>query len=102
MKVDLTSVKVIKKFDVFTKGDFKKQEFVVEASKYDKLKIQAVGDRIDFLSKINEGDAVDVSFFVQGSEWNDKFFVNLGLAYIKKSEGATAEPVADDGMDLPF
>lgn len=102
MKVDLTSVKVIKKFDVFTKGDFKKQEFVVEASQYDKLKIQAVGDKIDFLTKINEGDTVDVSFFVQGSEWNDKFFVNLGLAYIKKAEGVATETVADNGTDLPF
>lgn len=108
MKVDLTNVQVIKKFDAqttITKSgkDFKRQEFVVKASEYDELKIQATNDKVDFLKGINEGDMVDVSFFVQGSKWKDVWFTNLGMAYIKKLELAGNVSHASSSADnLPF
>lgn len=101
MKLENLKGRVIKKFDLYTKGDFKKLEVVIEAGTKEHpnpLKVGAMNDRVDFLEKLTVGDEVEFSVFIAGNEWNDKYFVNLNLAYIKKLEGATA--VAED--NLPF
>jgi hypothetical protein len=94
---------IVKKFDMYTKGDFKKVELVIETGDGDHknpLKVAAMNDRVDFVEKLNEGDTVEFSAFVTGNEWNDKYFINLNLAYIKKTEGAVAKANIDS--DLPF
>ena len=103
MKVEGRGV-VVKKFDLFTKGDFKKLEFVVnvKSGEYDNpVKITAMRDRVDFAEKLKEGDEVEFSAFIQGNEWDGKYFTNLNLAYVKVLEAETAS-VEDNGTDLPF
>ena len=108
MKVDNMKGTLIKKFDLFEKGDFKKLEFVIKVDEYNELKIQAVADKIDFLKNINEGDQVEFSYFVNGKAYNDTWFVNLTIAYIKKMEvsntasAPSSNLVADTADDLPF
>jgi hypothetical protein len=110
MKVDLQNVRVVKKFDVLTLkkkngDDFLKQEFIVKASEYDHVKITAMADKLDFLKNINEGDTVDVSFFVGGwyNEAKGDCWNNLNMQFIKKAEGqAVAQPVDSHADNLPF
>jgi hypothetical protein len=104
MKVENQQGTVIKKFDVFEKGNFKKLEFVVnvKSGEYDNpVKITAINDRVDFAEKLKEGDKVEFSAFVQGNEWEGKYFTNLNLAYVKVLEAETAS-VEDSGDSLPF
>jgi len=103
MKLENLKGKVIKKFDLYTKGDFKKLEIVIETGTSEHpnpLKVAAMNDRVDFLEKLSVGDEVEFSAFVAGNDWNDKYFVNLNLAFIKKTEGAASG--ATVGSDLPF
>ena len=53
---------------------FKKREFVVteNSGNYPQdILFQAVQDRVTMLDGINEGDSVDVSFFLRGREWTN-------------------------------
>lgn len=103
MRVDATGT-VVKKFDLFEKGEFKKLEFVVNVKEgeYDNpVKITAMKDKVDFVEKLNVGDKVEFSAFVSGNEWNDKYFINMNLGFVKVlSEEAAPAPVG--GTDLPF
>jgi len=101
MKIESNGT-IVKKFDMYTKGDFKKVELVIETGDGDHknpLKVAAMSDIVLLFQTINDGDTVEFSAFVTGNEWNEKYFVNLNLAYIKKTEGAA---LASTGSDLPF
>jgi hypothetical protein len=95
---------VVKKFDTFTKGDFKKIEFVVNCKngEYDNLvKITATTKLAPAVEAgLNVGDEVKFTAFVQGNEWKDKYFINLNLASFEKLIAATS--TADTVTDLPF
>jgi hypothetical protein len=95
---------VVKKFDTFTKGDFKKIEFVVNCKngEYDNLvKITATTKLAPAVEAgLNVGDEVKFTAFVQGNEWKDKYFINLNLASFEKLIAAT--PTPDTVTDLPF
>jgi hypothetical protein len=95
---------VVKKFDTFTKGDFKKIEFVVNCKngEYDNpVKLTATTKLAPAVEAgLNVGDEVKFTAFVQGNEWKDKFFINLNLASFEKVNVAT--PTPDTVGDLPF
>ena len=92
---------VVKKFDPFTKGEFKKIDFVVNCKngEYDNtVKITATTKLAPAVeSGLNVGDVVKFTAFVQGNEWNDKFFINLNLASFEKVkvEETQKEPIKD-------
>ncbi|MFZ5552316.1 MAG: DUF3127 domain-containing protein [Bacteroidota bacterium] len=54
---------------------FRKREFVLtdNSSQYPQhISIQATQDKCDLLNAFNEGDEVEVGFYLRGREWQDK------------------------------
>jgi hypothetical protein len=109
--------KVTKMMDpqTFSSG-FTKREFVIQTDdKYPQsIKIECVQERLSLLDKVHDGDTVNVSFRIRGSEYNGKFFVNLqayGITVANAGEGAgpeesnriPPEPEAESESDgMPF
>lgn len=63
----------------FNKG-FTKKEFVVqvEGGKYPQfIKFDFIKEKIDLIQGIRLGSDVKVYFNIRGSEYNDKYYVNL-------------------------
>lgn len=59
---------------------FTKREFVIETEngKYPQLiKFEAIKDKVEQLSQLRVGDAVNVSFDIRGSEYKERFYVQL-------------------------
>jgi len=105
---------------------FTKREFILltDDSYPQKVKFECLKERCALLDGIREGDHVSVSFRVRGSEYNDRFFVNLQAQEIvptggepaegSSSTGSVQEPVGseggfrpspsepEEGEDLPF
>jgi single-strand DNA-binding protein len=72
-------VKAILDEQTFASG-FNKREFVVTNSegKFPQdIKFETVKDKTALVAPLKVGDSVTVSFDLEGSEWNGKFFVNL-------------------------
>jgi single-strand DNA-binding protein len=75
---------------------FAKREFVVEVpdGKYPQmLKFECVKDKIAMLDGVKVGDSVKVAFDIRGSEYKERFYVNLNAWKIGKADGS---PAADD------
>jgi single-strand DNA-binding protein len=73
---------------------FAKREFVVEVpdGKYPQmLKFECVKDKIAMLDGIRVGDPVKVAFDIRGSEYKERFYVNLNAWKITKGEGGEGE-----------
>ena len=73
---------------------FAKREFVVEVpdGKYPQmLKFECVKDKIAMLDGIRVGDPVKVAFDIRGSEYKERFYVNLNAWKITKGEGGDGE-----------
>ena len=73
---------------------FAKREFVVEVpdGKYPQmLKFECVKDKISMLDGIRVGDPVKVAFDIRGSEYKERFYVNLNAWKITKGEGGDGE-----------
>ena len=107
MKVSTTGT-VLKVFPTqeFDSG-FKKRTFILKVDEYNELPLDMTKDKVDFLNNINEGDQVDVSFFVGGRHWkDDKWFPSLTCGYVKKMDGdtapATVAATTEVNDDLPF
>ena len=105
MKVS-TNGTVIKVFPTqeFDSG-FKKRTFILKVDEYNELPLDMTKYKVEFLDKINEGDEVEVSFFVGGRHWkDDKWFPSLSCVYVKKTEGKSepATTVSAHEDDLPF
>jgi single-strand DNA-binding protein len=69
---------------------FAKREFVVEVpdGKYPQmLKFECVKDKIAMLDGVRIGDPVKVAFDIRGSEYKERFYVNLNAWKITKGEG---------------
>ena len=83
-------------FDVQTfASGFSKREFVVEVpdGKFPQMiKFECVKDKTAMLDKLSIGDTVKVSFDIRGSEYKERFYVNLNAWKLTKSGG----PVGDD------
>lgn len=99
----------------FSSG-FTKREFIIQTDdKYPQsIKFECVKERLSLLDKVHDGDTVNVSFRIRGSEYNGKFFVNLqaigvtvasagGGAGSEDGERIPPEPEAEVGSDgMPF
>ena len=73
---------------------FAKREFVVEVpdGKYPQmLKFECVKDKISMLEGVKIGDPVKVAFDIRGSEYKERFYVNLNAWKITKGEGGDGE-----------
>ena len=73
---------------------FAKREFVVEVpdGKYPQmLKFECVKDKIAMLDGVRIGDPVKVAFDIRGSEYKERFYVNLNAWKITKGEGGDGE-----------
>ena len=73
------TVKVIYDTQTFASG-FAKREFVIEVpdGKYPQmLKFECVKDKVSMLDNVKVGDNVSVSFDIRGSEYKERFYVNL-------------------------
>lgn len=96
MAYELTgNVKEIFDEQTFASG-FNKREFVVttEADKFPQdVKFECLKDKVELVAKLNKGDKVNVSFDINGREWNGKYFVNL-VAW--KIEGGAKAPAGDE------
>jgi hypothetical protein len=93
------TVKTVSDKQTFSSG-FEKREFVITTDdKYPhNVKFECIKERCSLLDNVHEGDGVDVSFRIRGSEYNGKFFVNLQAFEVKVagSNGGAGRPPADD------
>ena len=75
--------------DIQTFGSgFTKREFVVEVEdgKYPQLiKFEAVKDKTALTDGFKVGDEVNVKFDIRGSEYKDRFYVNLNAWKVDKA-----------------
>lgn len=70
---------------------FYKQEFVVTTDEKfpQEVKLACLKEKVSALKEFKEGDSVQVSFNINGREWNEKYFVDL-TAWKIESAGAEA------------
>jgi len=108
------TVKEIFPEQTFASG-FNKREFVVTTEdKFPQdVKFECLKEKVELVDKLKKNDKVNVSFDVNGREWNGKYFVNLVAWKIdagsskkaKDDEAPQWEPdeaeVTDDD-DVPF
>ncbi|MDA1069450.1 MAG: DUF3127 domain-containing protein [Verrucomicrobia bacterium] len=84
---------------------FNKRAFVVtsEADKFlQDIQFECLKERVEFVEKFSIGDKVNVSFDVNGREWNGKYFVNLVAWKIDSKSGSSAGSATnDDEPPLP-
>lgn len=102
---------------------FKKREFVVTdaSGNYPQdISFQLTQERVTQLDDVNQGDMVNVSFFIRGREWTSpagevRYFNSLDVWKVEKMSGgagapnaeptsaASAETFVEEGDDdLPF
>jgi single-strand DNA-binding protein len=92
---------------------FKKREFIIETDEQypQKLKFEMKQEKCGLLDNKKVGDMLKVSFNIRGSEWQNKFYVNLQAWRIDKvtSEDNDSEETGDyeyktydTGDELPF
>jgi single-strand DNA-binding protein len=89
------TLKHILDLQTFASG-FSKREFVIEVpdGKFPQMiKFECVKDKTAMLDKLSPGDTVKVSFDIRGSEYKERFYVNLNAWKITKTSGGGA----DDG-----
>jgi hypothetical protein len=87
------TLKLLYDTQTFASG-FAKREFVVEVpdGKYPQmLKFECVKDKISMLDGVKIGDPVKVAFDIRGSEYKERFYVNLNAWKITKGEGGDGE-----------
>ncbi|MEK7953692.1 DUF3127 domain-containing protein [Luteolibacter soli] len=79
---------------------FAKREFVVEVpdGKYPQmLKFECVKDKISMLDDVKIGDAVKIAFDIRGSEYKERFYVNLNAWKLTKADGGSSSGGSDEG-----
>ena len=81
-------------YDVQTfASGFSKREFVVEVadSKFPQMiKFECVKDKTSMLDSVRVGDSVKVAFDIRGSEYKERFYVNLNAWKLTKAEGGSS------------
>jgi len=84
------------KYDtVQVKETFKKREFVLEIANgmYPQhVKFQLLQDKTAALDSYNVGDELQVSFDLQGREWQGKYFTNLNAWRIQQGTAPNSSP----------
>lgn len=87
------TLKLLYDTQTFASG-FAKREFVVEVpdGKYPQMvKFECVKDKIAMLEGIRIGDPVKVAFDIRGSEYKERFYVNLNAWKITRTGGGDGE-----------
>ena len=93
------TLKQIYDVQTFASG-FSKREFVVEVpdGKYPQMiKFECVKDKTSMLDGVSVGDAVKVAFDIRGSEYKERFYVNLNAWKLTKADGAGGGDDYDSG-----
>lgn len=82
MSLDVTG-RIIQKMDVVSgssaRGDWKKQEFVIEtAEQYPKkICLSLWGDKVDSLNQFKEGDFIQASINIESREYNGRWYTDV-------------------------
>ena len=101
------TLKLIFDVQTFSSG-FSKREFVVEVpdGKFPQMiKFECVKDKTAMLDKLSIGDTVKVSFDIRGSEYKERFYVNLNAWKLTKSGGHAGDdepPRGHSSLDASF
>lgn len=79
---------------------FSKREFVVEVQdgKFPQMiKFECLKDKTSMLDGLNVGDSLKVAFDIRGSEYKERFYVNLNAWKVAKADGNSGDqaPPAD-------
>lgn len=93
-------LKTVLEVQSFSSG-FTKREFVVTTEEQypQDIKFELYKDKTSAIDKFKEGDILNVSFNVRGSEYNGKYFVNLNAWKIDVAQaGGNDIPPALDPM----
>ncbi len=96
-------------YDVQTfASGFSKREFVVEVAdgKFPQMiKFECVKDKTSMLDGFNVGDAVKVAFDIRGSEYKERFYVNLNAWKLSKADaggGDEGDQRYNSSLDAQF
>lgn len=86
-----------------SKGEWKKQEFVLEVpgTYPKKVCIAVYGDDVAKL-KVNTGESVKASVNIESREYNGKWYTNISAWKIDKEAGVESNSDLDTGDSLPF
>lgn len=102
------TLKLLLDTQTFASG-FSKREFVVEVpdGRFPQMiKFECVKDKIAMLDSLRIGDTVKVAFDIRGSEYKERYYVNLNAWKISKSGGSGGDddsgPRANSSMDASF
>jgi hypothetical protein len=70
------------------KNDFTKREFIIDnGNKYQNtVKFELTKENCQLTNGLVEGDEVTVSFWVNGTEWQGNYYVNLSASEIKATQ----------------
>lgn len=96
------TVKVVMDEMTFPSG-FSKREFVVtsEGDRFPQdIKFECLKERASLLDNVKAGQRVNVTFDIQGREYNGKYFVNLVAWKIADAAGGGGAPAANS--EPPF
>lgn len=91
-------------------NNFKKREFVIETDETypQKIKMELTQEKCNLLDNKKEGDVIRTFFNLRGSEWQNKFFVNLQAwriemdSYNPPSKNDSDDFGFDDESETPF
>lgn len=93
MSLDVTG-RIIQKMDVVTgtsaRGEWKKQEFVIEtAEQYPKkICLSLWGEKVDALSNFKEGDFIQASLNLESREYNGRWYTEARAWRLQAPQGA--------------
>tara|TARA_R100000734_G_scaffold16570_1_gene12659 strand:+ start:2493 stop:2855 length:363 start_codon:yes stop_codon:yes gene_type:complete len=76
-------------------GEYRKQNFIVKLhDKYENfIEFTIPQKRLDFIN-VNENDWVDVKFFINGKQWNDKIIHNFNAIKVDVKDYKTESDVS--------
>ncbi len=93
MSLDVTG-RIIQKMDVVTgtsaRGEWKKQEFVIEtAEQYPKkICLSLWGEKVDALSNFKEGDFIQASLNLESREYNGRWYTEARAWRLQAPQGS--------------
>lgn len=98
-------LKTVLEMQSFSSG-FTKREFVLTTEEQypQDIKFELYKDKTSAIDKFKEGDLLNVSFNVRGSEYNGKYFVNLNAWKIDMAQaggGSNIPPALDPMRAMP-
>jgi hypothetical protein len=86
-------------------SNFKKREFVIETEETypQKIKMELIQEKCNLLDSKRIGDTIKTFFNLRGSEWQNKYFVNLQAWRIENaSYTPPSKHDSDDESDFSF